>query len=292
VSDIFVSYSRPDRAIAGALAEILPSHGWTLYWDRHLRAGEIFDEVLEREVTAARCVVVLWSSNSVGSQWVRNEADVGANRDALISVLIEDVRVPLAFRRVQAADLIGWKGDPSDPRLAELLQAISFFLGGASREVSALTPAPVETTWAVEPAVGRFVPAALQVVERHLADHVGPIAHSLVKSSAATCVDLPALYQDLAQHVPIIGREQFLQQCRSAFPQTAPSPAAVHGLQPSPEWVAQLKQDLAIYLGPVSGVIVSRAFEKSASLKQVLDRVSSEIPDESDRQTFLKRWRR
>ncbi len=285
MSDIFVSYSRKDRATAAALADILPSRGWTLYWDRQLRPGEIFDDVLEREVTAARCVVVLWSSNSVGSQWVRNEADVGARSNALISVLIENVTVPLAFRRVQAADLIGWKGDPKDPRLGELLQAISFFLDGASAQESA--PSPV-TNGPVALPVAPFEPAALQAMERLLAEHVGPIAHSLVKTSAATCGDLPALYQGLAQHVPQIGREQFLQQCRSAFPQAArASPATVRGLQPPAEWLAQLKQDLAVYLGPITEFVVSRALRESASLEQVLQRVSAEIPIERDRLSFM-----
>jgi hypothetical protein len=289
VSDIFVSYSRKDRATAAALADILPRRGWTLYWDRQLRPGEVFDDVLEREVTAARCVVVLWSSNSVGSQWVRNEADVGARSNALISVLIENVTVPLAFRRVQAADLIGWKGDPTDPRLAELLEAISFFLDGASVQKSAPSDVPKGP---VAPPAAPFEPAALQAMERLLAEHVGPIARSLVKTSAATCGDLAALYQGLAQHVPQIGREQFLKQCRSAFPQSAParaapSPAAVHGLQPSAEWVAQLKHDLAVYLGPITEFVVSRALRESVSLEQVLQMVSAEIPIERDRLSFM-----
>lgn len=178
MSDIFLSYSRKDRAIAAALAEILPSHGWTIYWDRQLRAGEIFDEVLEREVTAARCVVVLWSSNSVASQWVRNEADVGCCRNALISILIEDVTVPLAFRRVQAADLTGWNGDANDPRLPELLRAISFFLDGRSQGAAAVAGDAGKTMAPTKPLTA-FEPSALRAVERHLAEYVGPsLTHS------------------------------------------------------------------------------------------------------------------
>lgn len=294
MSDIFVSYSRQDRAIAAALAGILPSQGWTLYWDRQLRAGEIFDDVLEREVTAARCVVVLWSSHSVGSQWVRNEADVGARRNALISVLIDDVTVPLAFRRVQAADLIGWKGDPNDPRLSELMQAIAFFLDGTSPHEPRRDTAPMRPAAS---SAARFEPAAIQAVGRHLADYVGPIAPSLVAASAAKCADLPGLWEDLARHVPAISREEFLQRCRKAAPQSAPSvvtPAtdSFQRLPPSPEWVAQLRQDLAMYLGPITGVVVTRALRESADLEQVVERVSAEIPNEDDRRNFLKHRRK
>jgi hypothetical protein len=285
LSDIFLSYSRKDRALAAALAEILTSQGWTIYWDRQLRAGEIFDEVLEREVTAARCVVVMWSSNSVSSQWVRNEADVGACRNALISVLIEAVQVPLAFRRVQAADLIGWKGDTTDTRLAELMHAIAFFLDGTDTKI----PVAATGTGSIGP-VARFEPATIETLERHLAEHVGPIAHSLVKASAAASPDLAGLYLDLVEHVPVAGRERFLRDCPSTSVQkAAPSKA---GLDPPAEWVKQLKRDLAIYLGPITDVIVGRALRESASLEEVLKRVGSEILGEHDRQTFLRRWQR
>jgi TIR domain len=224
VSDIFVSYSRKDRAIAGALADILPSQGWTLYWDRQLRPGEIFDDVLEREVTGARCVVVLWSSNSVGSQWVRNEADVGASRNALISVLIENVTVPLAFRRVQAADLIGWKGDRNDPRLRELLQAIAHFLGAKPQKPSPVAAEPEIMMGSIKPlseAEPKHVlgPRSIERAEQDLAPYVGPIARTIVAGCAKTCHDVADLYKELAQYVPAKERGQFLRRCPEEPPE-------------------------------------------------------------------------
>jgi hypothetical protein len=47
---------------------------------------------------------VLWSKNSVGSQFVRDEAAEGQN-GRLVPVLIEAVRPPLGFRQLQRADL-------------------------------------------------------------------------------------------------------------------------------------------------------------------------------------------
>jgi hypothetical protein len=34
--------------------------------------------------------------HSVSSQWVRAEAEEGANRNMLVSVLVEDVRIPIS----------------------------------------------------------------------------------------------------------------------------------------------------------------------------------------------------
>ena len=304
MSDIFISYSRKDLAIAAALARILPNQGWTLYWDRHLRAGEIFDDVIEREVTTARCVVVLWSSNSVGSQWVRNEADVGASRNALISVLIEGVTLPLAFRRVQAADLIGWKGDPHDPRLGELLQSIAYFLGGGPQNanVSSAAEGLNKAAGSVRPLTGAgqksvFRPRTLERAEHDLAPFVGPIAGAFVERSAATCHDVAGLYQDLAQYVPANERKQFLRQCpeeTTVHIRNVPGlePAGFRGPESSETWRRDLEEDLAGHLGPIAGLVLDRALRESTSLEELVEILSPEILNESDRQAFLKRWRR
>ena len=73
MADIFISYARRDRARAKGVAEVLERRGHTTWWDTRLRAGEIWDEVIERELKACRCVVVLWSTASVRSRWVRKE---------------------------------------------------------------------------------------------------------------------------------------------------------------------------------------------------------------------------
>jgi hypothetical protein len=304
VSDIFLSYSRKDRPIAAAMAEILPHHGWTVYWDRQLRAGEIFDEVLEREVTAARCVVVLWSSNSVASHWVRNEADVGACRNALISVLIENVTVPLAFRRVQAADLAGWTGDRNDPRLLELLQAIGFFLGGRHSSVlsnPAVAPTVTNSSkeaHAARPAANQFDPVVLEVVERHLADYVGPIARTLVAGSAVRNHGLPSLYQDLAQHVPPLSRGFFLQRRKEVEAEVAgaqylPVPLSKEPWKPpSAVWVTELTRDLAKHVGPFANFAVDVALLNAGSREEFLESASRQITDAKDRQAFLQHWRR
>jgi hypothetical protein len=59
--------------------------------------------VIEEALDSARCVVVLWSKASVASQWVKTEAAEAMRRKILVPVLIEDVKIPLEFRRLQAA---------------------------------------------------------------------------------------------------------------------------------------------------------------------------------------------
>jgi hypothetical protein len=100
--------------------------------------------VIEASLDEARCVIVLWSRDSVQSQWARNEADEGQRRGILIPALLDEVVIPLAFRRVQAANLVGWRGTLPHEGFEDLARAVEGILAAsaagrasASAEVSA-----------------------------------------------------------------------------------------------------------------------------------------------------------
>jgi formylglycine-generating enzyme required for sulfatase activity len=128
MADIFISYAREDRAKAQKLAEALDRRGWTVWWDTRLRAGEIWDEVIETQLKAARATVVLWSRSSVKSRWVRKEARAADVRHILAPAFLQRVELPLEFSDVQAADLINWEGDQAHPGFAQLLDDIAVAL--------------------------------------------------------------------------------------------------------------------------------------------------------------------
>ena len=130
MADIFISYARTDRDIARQFADAFTVRDWTVWWDPEIPYGQSFDEVIERELAAARCVIVLWSKDSVSSRWVRTEADEGLNRRILVPILIgSDVSIPLAFRRLQAANLVGWTGDREHAVAKRVFAQIEQLLG-------------------------------------------------------------------------------------------------------------------------------------------------------------------
>ena len=100
-------------------------HGWTVWWDRTIRAGKIFDRVIEAALKDARCVIVLWSQDSIESDWVRSEAHEAKRRGVLVPALLDDVDVPLAFKTIQAANLVGWSGELPHAQFDELAAAVS-----------------------------------------------------------------------------------------------------------------------------------------------------------------------
>src|SRR5438045_2521708 len=114
MADIFVSYSSKDRERVKPVVDKLIQQGWSIWWDRKIPLGKTFDQVIEEELDAARCVLVIWSKESVKSKWVRSEAREGEQRQILIPVLIDDVVIPLEFRSIQAARLIDWKQEIPD----------------------------------------------------------------------------------------------------------------------------------------------------------------------------------
>ncbi len=122
--DVFVSYSQTDRDRIALLVEGLERRNWSVYWDSALTAGERFRESLEDALNQARSVVVGWSSSSISSSFVRDEADIGRKRGVLVPVLIEAVEPPIGFRELHWVDLTGWNGQSDQAAFSSLVKAI------------------------------------------------------------------------------------------------------------------------------------------------------------------------
>jgi hypothetical protein len=132
VTDVFISYANEDRERAQTIARALEERGWSIWWDRKIVAGDAFDQTIERQLEAAKSVVVLWSNASINSEWVKNEAASASQRNAIVPALIDDVRIPLEFRRRQTVNLVGWNGDTSHAGFRALCDGVSSRVSGVS----------------------------------------------------------------------------------------------------------------------------------------------------------------
>lgn len=125
MSDIFISYAREDRDKAQQLAHIFERQNWSVWWDKIIPPGKKYSDVIGAELAGAKAVIVLWSSASVASDWVKDEAQEGVNRKILVPALIEKVSPPYGFRQVQTADLSDWDGSASHAELQALVSGVS-----------------------------------------------------------------------------------------------------------------------------------------------------------------------
>jgi hypothetical protein len=146
MTDIFLSYTERDRDTARRVAEVLGAAGWSVWWDRRIPAGETWRSVLEHALGDMACMVVLWSAKSIESEWVYEEASEGRRQGKLVPVMIENVRPPVGFREIQAADLTGWDGSPDFDGLRMLLSDLDNLLGkpvaSAANNATSVSPSP------------------------------------------------------------------------------------------------------------------------------------------------------
>lgn len=125
MSDVFISYAREDLPRIKPIVTVLQSMGWSVWWDRTILPGQVFEDVIRKALESARCVVVAWSVHAVDSDWVKAEAEDARQKRILVPCLLDDVRPPLVYRAIQAANLIGWAGAMPNAGMQELIQGVA-----------------------------------------------------------------------------------------------------------------------------------------------------------------------
>jgi len=150
MSDIFLSYSRHDRPQAEMMASALADRGWSVWWDWKIPAGKAFRSFIDEHLQKARLVIVLWSTTSVTSEWVIEEATEGKVRGILVPTLIEEVQPPLGFRSLQTTDLTAWTGETDARAFVKLCFDIEALIGvplaSAGTATSQMPPRPEPQT--------------------------------------------------------------------------------------------------------------------------------------------------
>ena len=146
MSDVFISYAREDAESARRFASEFQAAGFTVWWDDALRSGEAFDESIERALRAAKAVVVLWSTSSVASRWVRAEATQADRNRTLVPVTIEPCQRPIIFELTHTADLSHWSGNADDRAWRNLVADVRRLVEAQAAPLSVQSGAAVAAT--------------------------------------------------------------------------------------------------------------------------------------------------
>jgi tetratricopeptide (TPR) repeat protein len=154
MAEIFISYSTLDIERAEELARIFEACGRTVWYDREIKAGDDFREQIARELDVSHVVIVIWTANSVRSQWVISEAQRAHRAGKLVPVRSPDIDeglIPQPFdtlhtvttqQQVAIINAINAKrqlGIPSKPSGAQELPALTS-TGDIAIRTAARTP--------------------------------------------------------------------------------------------------------------------------------------------------------
>lgn len=126
---LFLSYAHEDQVEAEQLAAALQRTGYTVWWDALIEGGVRYARTIGEALAAADVVIVLWSRQSVQSDWVCDEAAQGRDRHRLVPVTLDTTPPPLGFRQIQTIDLSKWNGRANAPQFNSVRRAIATALG-------------------------------------------------------------------------------------------------------------------------------------------------------------------
>ena len=87
--DIFISYKKEEHEVANLLATRLTEAGYEVWWDDALLAGERFEDEITDVLDKSELVVILWSKQSVTSDWVKAEAETARQQKKALPVIID-----------------------------------------------------------------------------------------------------------------------------------------------------------------------------------------------------------
>ncbi|OQW49576.1 SUMF1/EgtB/PvdO family nonheme iron enzyme [Candidatus Raskinella chloraquaticus] len=129
MADVFISYKSDRRAAVEHLTRILELNGYSVWFDYGLLSGQNFARQIEREIRAAKVVLVLWCQLSVDSEWVNGEARLATRLGKMIPAWIQDVDLPLEFNGADTINLEHWDGSPRSHVLDRLFEQIGARVG-------------------------------------------------------------------------------------------------------------------------------------------------------------------
>lgn len=141
--DIFISYAHEDRDVVVRMAGAFETQGWRVWWDRQIRVGSQFDEIIADNLRSARVVIVLWSQHSVRSGFVKDESSRARDAGRLHPVRIDESELPLGFGQIQT--MLVPNGDVDSQQFADLIEHLGAALEQAdsSRINEGVMPPPL-----------------------------------------------------------------------------------------------------------------------------------------------------
>ncbi|MEA3014023.1 MAG: hypothetical protein QOD42_2568 [Sphingomonadales bacterium] len=160
MAQVFISYQKRDRALVERIRDVLAEAGLSVWWDDNVTPRENWDRALEREIGIGPHVLVLWTRNSVDSDWVRIEANYARNKGKLVQARFDNSEIPIAFSMIQYVGL-NWESPQNSTGWPKLLE----WLGKRQRKLPPpRPPTPPAGPPAVSPSASQAAPTTVRAV--------------------------------------------------------------------------------------------------------------------------------
>ncbi len=220
MSDLFISYSQPDRDCAFDLVAALEREGFRCWVaPRDIEpAADWAAEIIEA-ISRARIMILVFSAGSNQSPQVRREVERAVHKQLpILPFRIEDVLPSKSLEYFLSAqhwmDAFSLPREPHYRRLCDYLKA-HLATADAPRPSSDLSG----TYSMIAARTHLFQAADLRHFEAQLAQHIGPLARHLVKQAALQATSVEDLLARLGAEIDGQGdRQRFLAQCRRETP--------------------------------------------------------------------------
>jgi hypothetical protein len=156
------------------------------------------------------------------------------------------------------------------------------------------------------PAAWKWDEATLGQLEAELSKVLGPIARVLVRRASTSTRDLESLRLTLARQIDTeLQRDQFMKRTKPKAGDRSAGGASVQGVTGrssgaastgrrsdtllGEQAVRRAETELAVFIGPIARVVVSRAAARAQSVDEFMQMLSQEVADEDDQQRLLAR---
>lgn len=210
MADIFISYKRENQDAVQRIVQGLRGAGHSVWWDQDIEPDAPWEATIERELEAAKVVIVAWSQAAVASENVKAEARRARNQGKLIQIYVQSCDPPLFFGERQGVDLSNWNGNVDDNRFRTILTAVKAILAGKRPPEGVGYRPPKRAPWATLTALFVLASAVLGFVS-----NLGGARDAVCSISAIhqTCLDWGLVVEAEVPQTP----EELQEQARQAL---------------------------------------------------------------------------
>ena len=108
MADVFISYAKSQHELAMGLARRLEEAGLSVWWDAGLRPGENYRIEIDEQLNACKAAVIIWTPDSIRSDWVIAEADHAWQLKKLVNTHVAEVKpyqIPKPFNQAHSVEI-------------------------------------------------------------------------------------------------------------------------------------------------------------------------------------------